>query len=244
VRDSTRSDCLRRLSPDSGDRVGKSIASYTAPPDGGRRLDDFQRQNHRSTTPSARGVRFADFLQPADRPDNRQTVPHPQKLILCPPSTPELFETSEPSTPWEGEAPAEPANPWEGEAPAEPANPSEGEAPAEPANPWEGEAPAEPANPWEGETPAEPANPWEGEAPAEPANPWEGEAPAEPANPWEGEAPAEPRVVTNRSPSFPARIHLTSNQTPPNCSAQRELRPPEGSIPLARQSAAAHRISR
>ena len=196
MRDSTRSDCLRRLSPDSGDRVGKSIASYTAPPDGGRRLDDFQRQNHRSTTPSARGVRFADFLQPADRPDNRQTVPHPQKLILCPPSTPELFETSEPSTPWEGEAPAEPANPWEGEAPAEP------------------------------------------------ANPWEGEAPAEPANPWEGEAPAEPRVVTNRSPSFPARIHLTSNQTPPNCSAQRELRPPEGSIPLARQSAAAHRISR
>ena len=220
MRDSTRSDCLRRLSPDSGDRVGKSIASYTAPPDGGRRLDDFQRQNHRSTTPSARGVRFADFLQPADRPDNRQTVPHPQKLILCPPSTPELFETSEPSTPWEGEAPAEPANPWEGEAPAEPANPSEGEAPAEPANPSEGEAPAEPANPWEGE------------------------APAEPANPWEGEAPAEPRVVTNRSPSFPARIHLTSNQTPPNCSAQRELRPPEGSIPLARQSAAAHRISR
>ena len=85
--------------------------------------------------------------------------------------------------------------------------------------------------------------PWEGEAPAEPATPWEGEAPAEPAAPWEGEAPAEPRVVTNRSPSFPARSHLTHNQTPPNCSAQRELSPPKGSTPLASHSAAAHRIS-
>ncbi len=61
-----------------------------------------------------------------------QTIVRPcptrKKLIPCPPSKPELFETSEPSTPWEGEAPAEPNPPWEGEAPAEPANPWEGEA--------------------------------------------------------------------------------------------------------------------